>query len=211
MKTNFLIIWIPLILMGAANLECRGNDEISVLVDTDMGLDDVRALLAMFACEHVDIHGLVTVEGSSSLGTGTDHLIGLMESLGVKGIPVYQGVAAKGIEPPPWRDTANRLGGLTIPPPREIRSVPLKRMPDRSPRELHYLALGPLGNLARSPGMLERIHTLWIPVEIPAIYRSLPMRISNSFINAIIILPILSSSSMGMMIPISVWNCLIDT
>jgi len=139
-----------------------------------MGLDDVRAIYALIAGEKLDIHGLLTVEGSSSLGRGTDNLIGLLETSGIRNIDIFMGKAASGLPSPIWRDVANNLGGLAFPPPREIKAeqdpfVKLKHLLASHYQLLHYLALGPLANLAclesKYPGTLKHLHTLWIPVR----------------------------------------------
>ncbi|MCK4236873.1 MAG: hypothetical protein KAX38_07120, partial [Candidatus Krumholzibacteria bacterium] len=54
----------------------RSADEaVELLIDTDMGLDDVRAIFALLADTLIDIHCIVTVEGSASIGKGLDNLI----------------------------------------------------------------------------------------------------------------------------------------
>jgi len=46
------------------------GDPLKILIDTDMGLDDVRALFALLADPCIDICGIVTVEGSASSARG---------------------------------------------------------------------------------------------------------------------------------------------
>ncbi|MFH1998066.1 MAG: nucleoside hydrolase, partial [Planctomycetota bacterium] len=152
-KTLLLTLFVFLPLLSDRGL---GHDEKSlpVLIDTDMGLDDVRALYALLASESLDIHGLITVEGSASIGKGTDNLMGLLETNNMPIPDLYMGAAATGLEAPPWRSAANRLSGLGFPPPRTIRPVEepyakLRQLISTHYQKLHYLALGPLGNLAR--------------------------------------------------------------
>jgi inosine-uridine nucleoside N-ribohydrolase len=87
-------------------------------------------------------------------------------------IPVFQGAPAAGPEPPPWRTVADGLAGIVFAPPRSIRAEQeafgkLAGIIESRNGSIHYLALGPLTNLARIeqdyPETLARIHTLWIP------------------------------------------------
>lgn len=154
--------------------EDEHKEEVSLVIDTDMALDDVRALYVLLAQERMTVRGIVTVEGSTSLGIGTDNLIGLMESIGNADIPLYKGGASPHLRAPPWRGTADRLGGAPFPPPREMKAKAgtpevLNAILEKHDGAVLYLALGPLTNLARleekHPGSLKRIHTLWIPVR----------------------------------------------
>lgn len=146
----------------------------AIVIDTDMGLDDVRAIFALLS-SGVDIHAIVTVEGSAAVGKGTDNIVGLLESIPRNDIAVYRGAVSPLHEPPPWRQTANTLGGSTFPPPRMIESraiTPegLAHMLEQENEQFHYLALGPLGNIAglvrEHPDALSAIEKIWIPVKI---------------------------------------------
>ena len=139
-----------------------------IIVDTDVGLDDVRAIFALLADTSSTVIGAATVEGSASIGKGTDNLIGLLEKLELDHLPIYRGARRPGAEPPPWRDTADMLAGNPFPPPRHIAAVDAQQ-------ELHhliedagepplYLALGPLSNLTA----MERagIGSIWLPAVV---------------------------------------------
>jgi formylmethanofuran dehydrogenase subunit E len=149
-------------------------DERCVIVDTDMGLDDVRAILAMLADSTVNIDAFVTGEGSASVGRATDNLIGLLESAETGTIEVLVGSHNPEIDPPPWRQTANTLGGAAFPPPRALTArtaIPrgLKELIETR-QGIDYLALGPLGNLhlveMENPGSLLLINTIWLPARV---------------------------------------------
>jgi formylmethanofuran dehydrogenase subunit E len=146
-----------------------------IIVDTDMGMDDVRAVFALLAAGEIDIRAILTVEGSASAGAGTDNLIGLLESVRRDDIPVYRGLPNPRLDPPPWRKAANTLGGNTFPPPRHTASrrvtpAVLDSLLETDQGTLHYLALGPLGNLAllaqRDREALSKIAVLWIPAKV---------------------------------------------
>lgn len=145
-----------------------------VMVDTDMGLDDVRAIFALLADSTLDLEAFLTVDGSASPGKGADNLIGLLEASGSGSIPVIRGSENAMLEPPPWRQTANGLGGAPFPPPRKTTAEPFD--PSnlaalmRQAGGIEYLALGPLTNLhmleTGSEGSLDLIDALWIPAVV---------------------------------------------
>jgi hypothetical protein len=151
----------------AAAEEAAGVSPRRVIVDTDMGLDDIRAVFALLADSTIHIDAFVTVGGSAAPGKGADNLAGLLETCGSASIPVIRGSEAAGAQPPPWRNTANTVGGKPFPPPREISVMSLDptdltdflmhaeeehiggiHAGEIRARGLDYLALGPLTNLA---------------------------------------------------------------
>ena len=157
-----------------AHLDHSDVTERHVIVDTDMGLDDVRAIFALLADSTISVDAFVTVGGSAALGKGADNLIGLLEASGSSAIPVMKGNGKAGTEPPQWRSTANSVGGTPFPPPRNTTAAPfdpadLTGFMEQTD-EIEYLALGPLTNLemleAGSAGSLDLIHRIWIPAVI---------------------------------------------
>jgi hypothetical protein len=161
-------------LNGDARLGHAAEPHRHVIVDTDMGLDDVRAVLALLADSTLVIDAFVTVEGSASLGKATDNLIGLLEASRSSSIPVIRGNDRPGLAPPPWRETANSLGGAAFPPPRktavaDFTPAGLADVLDRTP-DVHYVALGPLSNLETlekgDPAGIGHISTIWIPAVV---------------------------------------------
>lgn len=171
----FLVIWTGKgFCFGHEKLK-DSEDALKLLIDTDMGLDDVRSLFALFNEPSVDIQGIITSEGSASIGKGTDNLIGLMEAIDKDSVPIYRGHMLPDLKPPSWRTTANQLGGASFPPPRKLSAITepfekIKKLINESEADINYLALGPLSNLAqiavRRPDIFERLHAIWIPVTI---------------------------------------------
>jgi len=148
-----------------------------VVVDTDMALDDVRALLALLAEPRLELLAVVTVEGSASLGRGTDNLVGLLQSLDRTDVAVLRGTAFEGGPAPGWRARVERLAGAGFPSPRgriEVESsvAGLSNLLERCEGDLRYLALGPLGNLVAlqrgHASALQRLASIWIPAEVGA-------------------------------------------
>jgi inosine-uridine nucleoside N-ribohydrolase len=146
-----------------------------LLVDVDMGLDDVRVLAALPGQDRFEVVGVVTVEGSAGAARGAENALRLLASLGAHRIPVAVGARralARDVAPPPWRPMTEALGGLapTLPPARRhveraegarFIAGALRRAPLRSVR---LLALGPLTNLALAfrgdRELTARVHSL---------------------------------------------------
>jgi len=160
------------------NTASSGHNDVSkrevIIVDTDMGLDDVRAIYALLACSQYKINAFITVEGSASLGKACDNLIGLLESLEITDIPIFRGFNE--IETtPPWRKVSNTLNNTTFPPPHEIeiRGNTIKeihKLLSQSSRKVTYLALGPLTNLRKIeksyPGSIKKFKRIIIPARV---------------------------------------------
>jgi inosine-uridine nucleoside N-ribohydrolase len=157
-----------------AHLDHSDVPQRHIVVDTDMGLDDVRAIFALLADSTVNIDAFVTVGGSAALGKGADNLIGLLEASGSGSISVMKGNEKTGLEPPPWRQTANSVGGAPFPPPRKTTAEPFDPVDLAGfmgqTDEIEYLALGPLTNLEMletgSEGSRGLINTIWIPAVV---------------------------------------------
>jgi len=161
-----------------ANTTSPGHNVVSkrevIIVDTDMGLDDVRAIYALLACSQYKINAFITVEGSASLGKACDNLIGLLESLEITDIPIFRGFNE--IETtPPWRKVSNILNNTPFPPPHEIeiRSNTIReihKLLSQSSKEVTYLALGPLTNMRklekRYPGSIKKFKRIILPARV---------------------------------------------
>ena len=169
-RRSAIVLCAALVLILTASARSPGRE---IIIDTDMGLDDVRTLFALLADSTSKVIGIVTIEGSASLGRGTDNLVGILETLERDELPVYRGELRVGTGPPPWRSTADALAGHTFPPPRRIPVHPMSggfrdliTAAEESPR---YLVLGPLGNLAAlDPEAFGKIESIWLPAIVEA-------------------------------------------
>lgn len=164
-RRSVMVLCAALVLILTVSARSPGRE---IIIDTDMGLDDVRALFVLLADSATTVNGILTVEGSASLGKGTDNLIGLLETLERDDIAVYCGARRAGTEPPIWRRTADALAGVPFAPPRHITALDLRDgfhdLLYGSGDRPRYLALGPLGNLASmDDGTMGGIESIWIP------------------------------------------------
>jgi inosine-uridine nucleoside N-ribohydrolase len=142
-----------------------------VIVDTDMGLDDIRAIAALLAAPDVRILAFTVVEGSSSVERGTENLLSLLDALGAPSIPVAKGKTL-GLAAPPWRGVAESMGGLKLESPkRKALDVPapelitdlIKKNQDGM---VDILCLGPLTNVALAlegkSDLQRQVNSIWI-------------------------------------------------
>jgi pyrimidine-specific ribonucleoside hydrolase len=124
-----------------------------VIVDTDMALDDVRALALLAAHDHVSLEAAIATGGASSAGAGAGNLSWVLDQLGVHAVPVAQGRASGG-GAPPWRAMSETLGfALTEPksPPADVPGDPAAAVSaalEASAGAPVYLCLGPATTLA---------------------------------------------------------------
>lgn len=148
-----LVVLLAALLLAGAPATAH-EQRTPVLVDTDMALDDARAIVLLLSSPHVAVTAFVTSDGSSSAGVGTDNLRKLLTFLGRNDIPVGMGRQLN-LPPPPWREISEALGWAELPPTPPGRAdstreaVPLMlEVISKSQAPLTYVCLGPLTNLA---------------------------------------------------------------
>jgi hypothetical protein len=141
-----------------------------VVVDTDMGLDDLAALAALAAAPTIELVAVTTVGGAAAPERGAENAARFLELVGAGSVPVAAGPASQ-LEPPPWRPVAESLGGVSLPAlarPAGKDAVALlgRALGEHDAGEVVVLALGPLSNLARllatSPDAARRIAAIWL-------------------------------------------------
>jgi len=168
LAATFFITTFALVLAPVGAFSHGGT---RIVVDTDMGLDDARSLFALLADETIDIEAVVVTEGSASLEHGLANLIALLEAAGISHIPVFAGATLDAA--PPWRETANSLGGFAPRSGNEgaAKPLPLEKLPALLAEEgdFVYLALGPFGSLAAlardHDETFGRIESICVPVR----------------------------------------------
>lgn len=143
-----------------------GAPPVSVVVDTDMALDDVRAFSLLFAADGLDLCLVAASDGASTPETGCANARALLAYFGRGKVPVVAGRTSA--QPPPdWRGLSERLRwpeGFRPPAPCRGKPQAAKRI-CQTVRRLQppvvYLCLGPMTNLAdalrRDPGLRDRI------------------------------------------------------
>lgn len=129
--------------------------KISVLVDTDMALDDIRAIAMLLNSDMVDIPLIVTSDGAASPQVGCQNLETLLRYLKREDIKIAKGKVL-GKPAPPWRlwsedlkwpemnVAANKIIVSRLASEEIVKT--LKSLDE----DILYLCLGPLTNLAEA-------------------------------------------------------------
>lgn len=97
-----LVMWVSEILYAH-------EVKIPVIVDTDVALDDLRALTLLLQDDHFQIMAIVTSDGACAPRTGAVNILRALKFMGFTDIPV--GVGRILNEPaPPWRAMSETMG-----------------------------------------------------------------------------------------------------
>lgn len=148
----------------------------SVIVDTDMALDDWTAVL--YALQRPDLEVVaitVTGAGEAHCAPGMKHALELIQLVGKSNIPVACGretpVEGGHEFPIEWRDSVDSLAGLELPDSAELpdgRSAPelITDLVSANSNEITILTLGPLTNLADAfaahPELADQIPMIYV-------------------------------------------------
>ena len=157
-------IVLSTVLLGLVFAGCGGSDSLEtspdsalVIVDSDGAFDDIKAIVYLLEQPDVDILAL------TFSGTGIAHCpeaaansAALLERIEAPDIPVACGrttpLQGDNQAPQAWRDSADTLGGVTLPEPRDYSEDGaadlLTETIERADRNVTLVALGPLTNVA---------------------------------------------------------------
>jgi len=156
------------------------------IVDTDMALDDVRAILLMLNSHQLKVKAFVTSDGASSPGAGCRNLRRILHFLGREEIPVGAGRELN-IASPSWRGMSEALGWAHLGDGNDADSKPslpkvqntacsdsvaviLKALSEAG-QGVSYICIGPMTNLAdllkREPGAGKRIKNIFYYGSLP--------------------------------------------
>jgi len=102
-KSILILLFLGILLWGMAVVDLNGHSyRVPLIVDTDMALDDVRALVMLFNQDMADTLLVVTSDGVVSPELGARNLRKLLTLLGKKNIRIAQGRQLDK-ESPGWR------------------------------------------------------------------------------------------------------------
>ena len=168
-RKRCVVLYVLLFFCLIAHFAHAHTYRISVLVDTDMALDDTRALAMLLNSDMVDIPLIVTSDGAAAPQAGCENLKTLLKYFEAEETKIAKG-RVLGKPAPPWRQWSEDLKWP------EPRGVPAKTSAGRPAseeivntlesldEEILYLCLGPLTNLAEaislSPEIKDKISRL---------------------------------------------------
>lgn len=132
-------------LPGAAHEE---EQRRPVVVDTDLGIDDVTALAMALQHPDLDLAALVASEGVADARTATDQLGRVASYFNRCEVPLFAAVPGP-IDPPPWRARARSVIDAALPLSSAVDARPAAPHAYRVDGErTTVLVLGPLTRLA---------------------------------------------------------------
>ncbi|KAH8822023.1 uridine nucleosidase [Xylogone sp. PMI_703] len=142
--------------MGSIEASC---DKIPLWIDCDPGHDDAFAILLAAYHSSMELLGISTVHGNSSLKNTTYNALRILEAIGRSDIPVFSGVSQPFCRPPRSAEDfhgASGLGGTEL-LPKPALSAPEQHNAIEKMREVlmateeksaWLVAIGPLTNVA---------------------------------------------------------------
>lgn len=167
----------------------------SMVIDTDMGIDDVMAILYMLQRPDVEVKAItVAGDGLAHCPAGTRHALGLVAIAGASSIPVACG-RAKPLQgdhtfPSDWRNAEDNLAGIAWPESGAASSQSavelIQSTIKSSPQKVALLTLGPLTNVAEvlqaDPTLIDNVQMITImggAVDVPGNVRDIPLSTPN--------------------------------
>jgi rhamnogalacturonyl hydrolase YesR/inosine-uridine nucleoside N-ribohydrolase len=135
----------------------------SVIVDTDCGIDDLRALSLLLDRPEITIHAILLSDGSLPPSEGFEKVTSLLNEFNRNMIPVACGETIKGIDPP-WREFNRQIrwGKMSGNRKKEKTNATdfLADMLRESEEKIILVCLGPLTNVAglirKDPSLLSK-------------------------------------------------------
>lgn len=134
-------------------------DRAPIVIDTDMGSDDVMAILYLLRRPDVDVRAItVSGTGLAHCGPGVHTVLGLLKVARAPDVPVACGSEAplggSNAFPEEWRAAADEAYGLTLPAtdrqPSEADAVSVLSSAIRGADGVTLITLGPLTNIAEA-------------------------------------------------------------
>src|SRR5258707_5289709 len=95
------------------------NAQTPVIIDTDVGNDDLLAIAFLLSRKDVTVEAITIVDGLAHVPVGAANVLRLLEAAGAARVPVYAGREAPLLRTAPfpseWRQTADTLPGVIFP------------------------------------------------------------------------------------------------
>lgn len=150
------------------------SESNNIIVDTDMGIDDIRAVTYFSKMYNYNILGYVASEGVQSANKGAYNLRKILSTL-EDNTPVYQGIISK-VTPSKFREFVYKLNWNDL---KDVdnANTSLSKLADQlnnSNDRITYVALGPLSNLQyllkNVPSLKDRIDAVYFSGGLPKYY-----------------------------------------
>ena len=123
----------------------------TIIIDTDCGIDDMRAISLLLARPEITIKAIVTSDGSLSPLEGAEKVSSLLQEFNREDIPVAKGDVVIGINPP-WRQFNKSIswGGQAGDRIIDLNGADcISKVLNSGNEKIMLVCLGPLTNVAR--------------------------------------------------------------
>lgn len=137
-----------------------------VIIDTDCGLDDVRAISYLLGRKEVTVKAFIGSEGNVSVDNAVVKINSLLNGFSKTSIPICKGVPLQ-MNPPAWRSFNEQINWGKPAGKSEFRDIHfLTELLKGQTEKTTYLCLGPMTNLAltlsESPELSKKIdRVIW--------------------------------------------------
>jgi len=175
-------ITILLALVIATSMPGCGSTELDVapdttlvVVDSDGGFDDIKAILYLLQQPDFEIVAMaMSGTGIAHCPAAAENTAAMLVRIGGPDIPVACGrstpLKGDNAAPPAWRNSADTLGNVTLPEPpplaEESAAELLVSTIEAAPRNVTLVALGPLTNIAEAqqeePDLLDKVDMVYL-------------------------------------------------
>ncbi len=149
------------------------QSRVSIIVDTDLGVDDAAALAFLLSSSKANILGVTTVTGNTSAENAANNALILLEAAQRTNIPVVVGAAAP-LEVPASHQGIfvhgpDGLWGLGYQHPHDTSTLPhnaVSFLCSNAQANVTLLALGPMTNIAQAvqscPTQMQLYKIVWL-------------------------------------------------
>jgi inosine-uridine nucleoside N-ribohydrolase len=163
----FLLVLTMLLLPGWSQ-PLAGSLKHSIVIDTDCGIDDMRAISILLAAKDIKICAILLSDGSLPPGEGYPKVKQLLHTFGKDSIPIGKGKANSAINPP-WREFNEHITWGDTPEyhsPEKEANEEFIEITENMVEPITLLCLGPLTNLAEAirsdSGVVRKINrVIW--------------------------------------------------
>jgi pyrimidine-specific ribonucleoside hydrolase len=171
----FALLFIIGLLFRANICFSDGIHRKSVIIDTDMGLDDARAITWLLKMHDLEIEGIITSDGALDPISALNTLRVTLDYYERQEIPISEGIHLDEPDPPFRSTVSTAFSTFSMPGTafniREIQYFYESLQDSVENRSLIYVCLGPLSNLAyaieNNPGFINKIEKVLYAGDAP--------------------------------------------